>query len=70
MKKKKTVPQRKPHLSNQDEVRQYVQRLYDEHQQEWQGAILDPVPDWTFLLALHLRMIELENMQAAIEEWL
>ena len=56
------------HLRNPDEVQQSVQKLYCEHQQEWPGAILDPAPDGTFLRTLHLRMIELENMKAAIEE--
>jgi hypothetical protein len=68
MKKKRTAPQRKPVPRNPDEIQQYVQTLYDEHQQEWQSAILDPAPDWPFLLALHLRMIELDHLETAVQE--
>jgi hypothetical protein len=53
-----------------DEIEDYIQRLADEHQQEWHRTVLDASPEWTFLLALHLRLVELERMKSALRELL
>ena len=53
-----------------DEIEAYVQRLADEHQQEWHKTVLSAAPQWAFLLSLHLRLIELEQMKVAVEELL
>jgi hypothetical protein len=53
-----------------DEIEAYIQRLADEHQQEWHKTVLDAAPQWTFLLSLHLRLVELEKMKSALPELL
>ena len=53
-----------------DEIEQFMQHLSDEHQQEWHKTVLGESPQWTFLLALHLRLVELEHMKSAVEELL
>ena len=62
----------KPPLKNAtpDELEAYIQRFTDEHYAEWHKAVLDAAPQWTFLLALHLRLVELERMKSAVQELL
>ncbi len=56
--------------SEPDEIRGYIRQLYDHHQREWHRRLLAAAPEWSFLLALHLRLIELERMESAVEELL
>jgi hypothetical protein len=71
MKKRKitraAAPKSQPTL---DELQAYLEKFYQQHQQEWQAEILEAAPEWHYLLGLHLRMVELENMQAAMGEFL
>jgi hypothetical protein len=59
-----------PETATLDEIEAYIRRLADEHQQEWHKAVLDVAPQWTFLLSLHLRLVELEKMKSALQELL
>jgi hypothetical protein len=69
MKKRRTKPTIRPQSeSSPDEIRAYLEKFYDQHQAEWHAEILDPHPEWIYLLGVHLRLIELEKMESALEE--
>lgn len=53
-----------------DQIRHYMQKLAEQHYQDWQLELMDGAPHWVYLIALHLRLIELENMEAAVKELL
>ena len=53
-----------------DQIRRYMQKLADQHHQDWQLELMEAAPHWVHLIALHLRLIELENMEAAVQELL
>jgi len=40
------------------------------HQEAWQRELHSALPNWTLLLGLHLRLVELENMESAVQELL
>ncbi|MGO8796699.1 MAG: hypothetical protein ACLQLC_17890 [Candidatus Sulfotelmatobacter sp.] len=52
-----------------DEIRGFVHKLADQHQQDWCRELQETAPQWARLLALHLRLIELENMESALREF-
>ena len=53
-----------------DLLRQYMQSLAEEHQEAWRSELMSAAPYWTYLLGLHLRLVELENLEAAVQELL
>ena len=53
-----------------DQLRQYMQVMADEHQQAWQEELMEKAPYWVYLIGLHLRMVELEHMETAVQEFL
>ena len=53
-----------------DQLRQYMRLMADEHQQAWHEELMDHVPYWIYLIGLHLRMVELEHMETAVQEFL
>jgi hypothetical protein len=53
-----------------DQIRQYVQLMSDQHQKAWQHELHSKAPHWTYLLGLHLRMVELDHLEAAAAELL
>ena len=53
-----------------DQIRNYIQCMSDEHQRAWQTELMTSAPYWVYLLGLHLRMVELDHMEAAVEELL
>ena len=53
-----------------DLLRQYMQTLSEEHQEAWHSELMSAAPYWTYLLGLHLRLVELENLEAGAEELL
>jgi hypothetical protein len=65
---------RKPraHKSQQptpDQIRQHIVHLVDAHQCEWHNELLTTrLPDWSHLLCLHLRMVELTQIEAGMGE--
>lgn len=61
---------RKKPKPSPDELRQYMQALSEEHQQAWQEELLEAAPYWTYLLALHLRIVELDHLEEAVQELL
>ena len=44
--------------------------MADEHQQAWHEELMDHAPYWIYLIGLHLRMVELEHMETAVQEFL
>jgi hypothetical protein len=63
-------PQSKPQPATLDQMQLYVERLYNHHQQEWHAELLEPAPEWIYLLGVHLRLVELEQMEPAVQELL
>jgi len=62
-------PAHKPRQPTPDQIRLHIDRLVDTHQCEWQDELLtNPVPDWSRLLCLHLRMVELSQIEAGMGE--
>jgi len=53
-----------------DQISLYMQCLEDEHQQAWHVELTGPAPHWVYLLGLHLRMVELEQLEPAAQELL
>jgi len=52
-----------------DQIRRYLQELIEQHHDDWNHQLEQTEPQWSHLLALHLRLIELENMEAALLEF-
>ncbi len=52
-----------------EQIRAYLQELADQHHRDWKGQLQRADPEWSHLLALHLRLVELENMEAALGEF-
>jgi hypothetical protein len=53
-----------------DLIRRYIQCSADEHHLSWQAELTGSAPHWTYMLGLHLRLIELEHLEAAAGELL
>lgn len=53
-----------------DQIRNYMQKMAEQHHQDWQLELTTEAPHWVYLIALHLRLIELENMETAVRELL
>ena len=53
-----------------DQIRRYIQCSADEHQCAWQAELTSSAPHWVYLLGLHLRLVELDHLEAAVEEFL
>lgn len=64
---------RRPHPAIQptpDQIRRYLKALADQHHEDWSHEVKDEAPHWVYLVALHLRLVELEHMEAAVGELL
>jgi hypothetical protein len=66
--RKKTSPRKVE--PTPDLMRRYMQALAEEHQEAWHAELMSAAPHWTYLLGLHLRLIELENLETGAEELL
>lgn len=53
-----------------DEILEHVDYLVDEHHRAWHTELTSAAPHWTGLLALHLRLAELEHLDDAVKELL
>jgi hypothetical protein len=53
-----------------DQLLQHIQAFADQHHHEWQLELTDQAPNWTYLLGLHLRLVELEQLTPATGELL
>jgi hypothetical protein len=53
-----------------EEIRAFGQFIGGVHQEAWQRELNSAQPDWTLLLGLHLRLVELENLESAVQELL
>ncbi len=63
------VRRRKPNPTA-DQIRQYMQRLAEEHDVAWHAELLTSAPHWVYLINLHLRMVEVEHMEEGVQEFL
>jgi hypothetical protein len=55
---------------SRDLIRRHIQHLAEDHQQAWHQELMRPDPYWTHLLALHLRIVELDHLEDAVKELL
>jgi hypothetical protein len=53
-----------------DQLRQYMSALANNHHQDFQIELNSAAPYWEYLLAVHLRLAELEHLEAAAVELL
>jgi len=53
-----------------DQIRGYIQIMTEEHQLAWHEEVMSSAPYWIYLVSLHLRMVELEHMETAAQEFL
>ena len=53
-----------------DQIRGYIQVMAEEHQQAWHAELMGAAPYWVYLMALHLRLVELDHMEEAAQEFL
>lgn len=68
--KSRTARQTTTTLSTQDQIRRYIECSVDEHCLAWQAELVTSAPHWVYLLGLHLRLVELENLESAAQELL
>ncbi len=64
---RKRLSRKKP---SPDLIRKHIQRLVDDHHLAWHEELQKPAPYWTHLLALHLRLVELENLENGVGDLL
>jgi hypothetical protein len=57
-------------LPTPDQIRRYIECSADEHQFAWHHELLSDKPHWVFLIGLHLRLVELDHLEAATKELL
>lgn len=53
-----------------DVMRRYIETMVTDHQQEWQRELMDEAPHFEYLLGIHLRLVELEHLEGAVQELL
>ena len=53
-----------------DQMRNYLEALMADHQEAWSRELHTQRPEWIYLLALHLRLAELEHLETAGKELL
>lgn len=53
-----------------EQIRGYLEALQHEHQFAWQEELLSDSPHWVVMLGLHLRLHELEHLEAGMQELL
>ncbi len=70
MKKKIKQTTAKTPCPTPDEFQAYLEKFYDQHQKEFCDELLEPAPEWIYLLGLHLRLVEMEHLVPAVEELL
>jgi hypothetical protein len=53
-----------------DELLNFARLMADQYQEEWHRELLEDKPEWTYLMGLHLRLVELEQLEPAVKEFL
>ena len=53
-----------------DQIISYMQALAEEHHADWVAELTSSAPHWVYLICLHLRLIELEHVEEAVQELL
>jgi hypothetical protein len=70
----KRSPRRKPATPkaepSSDQILQFLGCLEEAHQLSWHAELVSSAPYWEYLVALHLRMVELEHTESAAQELL
>ena len=64
---RKSSGQRRP---SPRQIRDYLEVLQHEHHLAYNVELLSDDPQWIMLLGLHLRMVELEQLEAGMQELL
>ena len=64
---RKREPRRRP---TPQQIRGYLEALQHEHHLAFQVELLSNNPQWIVMLGLHLRMVELEQLEAGMQELL
>lgn len=67
---RKTTARNPKPLPTPDQIRRYIECSVDEHHLSWQAELISSEPHWVYLLGLHLRLIELEQLETAARELL
>ncbi len=70
MSRRPSKPKASLRAATRDEIERYIERVTDDHYAEWKKTVLEAAPQWTLLLSLHLRLVELEQMKSALQELL
>ncbi len=53
-----------------DSLRAYIEEVLLAHQLEWARHLAGAEVDWTIMLGLHLRLVELEHLEEHLEDLL
>ena len=56
--------------SSIDTLLSYMKAVSDNHNEEWSAELMSGAPYWTHLLALHIRMVELDHLEENVKELL
>jgi len=59
-----------PKPASVDTLRSYMKATSENHNEEWSAELMSQAPYWEYLLGLHLRMIELDHLEEAVQELL
>ena len=59
-----------PKPASVDTLRSYMRAMSANHNEEWSTELMSESPYWAYLLGLHLRMIELDHLEEAVQELL
>lgn len=57
-------------MTSPEQIREFIEASADEHQELWQEQLLGDAPDFDYMLALHLRLVELEHLEHGVKELL
>ena len=60
----------RPPAVSLDTLHSYITAMSANHNEDWQQELMSKSPYWTHLLALHLRMVELDHLEEAVKELL
>ena len=53
-----------------DQIRRHMQCMANEHHEAWHAELTSSQPHWVYLIGLHLRLVELEHLEEAVQEFL
>ena len=68
--KRSSSPGPKRRRPTPQQIRGYLEALQHEHHLAYQVELLSDNPQWLVMLGLHLRMVELEQLETGMQELL